>query len=240
MGLDSGGLDELRSNRNDPGAPSQSSRAEGRTAPSRGRVARATDNGSRSRLLLRGYGVAAPVLFSRHRVSRSHPVARATGCALVLSHSRRPAIVWSRSQDQVSWIACHNRAFERLGGIPAVNRIDNPKTAIATGAGAWGTIHPTYAAYARTVGFHVDACAPREPQQKGKTEAKVRLFRGLFASLGRRFDGLEHLQHESDERVERWSERPICPATGKSVRESWEAERAYLRPPWRAGTAGRT
>lgn len=153
-----------------------------------------------------------------------------SGFVMVLSHSRRPAIVWSRSQDQVSWIACHNRAFERLGGIPAVNRIDNPKTAIATGAGAWGTIHPTYAAYARAVGFHVDACAPREPQQKGKTEAKVRLCRGLFASLGRRFDGFEHLQHESDERVERWSERTICPATGKSVRESWEAERALLRP----------
>jgi len=153
-----------------------------------------------------------------------------SGFVMVLSHSRRPALVWSRSQDQVSWIACHNRAFERLGGIPAVNRIDNPKTAIATGAGAWGTIHPTYASYARSVGFHVDACAPREPQQKGKTEAKVRLCRGLFASLGRRFDGLEHLQHESDERVERWSERAICPATGKSVRESWEAERAHLRP----------
>lgn len=155
---------------------------------------------------------------------------RLSAFVMVLSHSRRPAIVWSEREDQVSWIACHNRAFERLGGIPAVNRIDNPKTAIATGAGAWGTVHPTYAAYARTVGFHVDACTPREPQQKGKTEAKVRLCRGLFASLGTRFDGLQHLQHESDERVERWSERAICPATGKSVRESWEIERGHLRP----------
>ena len=155
---------------------------------------------------------------------------RLSAFVMVLSHSRRPAVVWSEREDQVSWIACHNGAFQRLGGIPAVNRIDNPKTAIATGAGAWGTIHPTYAAYARTVGFHVDACAPREPQQKGKTEAKVRLCRGIFASLGTRFDGLEHLQQESDQRIERWSERAICPATGKSVRESWEAEQAHLRP----------
>jgi transposase len=43
-----------------------------------------------------------------------------------LSFCRKPAVVWSLREDQVSWLACHNRAFERLGGIPAVNRIDNP------------------------------------------------------------------------------------------------------------------
>jgi len=155
---------------------------------------------------------------------------RLSAFVMVLSFSRRPAVVWSPREDQVSWLACHNRAFERLGGIPAVNRIDNPKTAMLEGAGAWGTIHPTYAAYARTVGFHIDACAPYEPQQKGKTEAKVRLCRGLFASLPRRFDGIEHLQEETDERIERWSERAICPATGKTVTASWEEERSHLRP----------
>lgn len=154
---------------------------------------------------------------------------RVSAFVMVLSFSRKPAIVWSAREDQVSWLACHNRAFERLGGIPAVNRIDNPKTAMAEGAGAWGRIHPTYAAYARTVGFHIDACAPREPQQKGKTEAKVRLCRGLVDPKRDRFESLEHLQAESDERVARWSERTLCPATGKSVRESWEEECRHLR-----------
>jgi transposase len=147
-----------------------------------------------------------------------------------LSWSRKPAIVWSQREDQTSWLACHNRAFERLGGIPAVNRIDNPKTAIVEGAGAWGTVHPVYAAYARCVGFHVDACAPRQPQQKGKTEAKVRLCRGLIDPKRDRFDGLQDLQAHTDERIERWSQRTICPATGKTVAESWEEERALLRP----------
>lgn len=58
----------------------------------------------------------------------------------------------------------------------------------------------------------------------------MRLCRGLFASLGTRFDGIEHLQQESERRVEHWSERTICPATGKTVRASWEAEQRYLRP----------
>ena len=145
---------------------------------------------------------------------------RLSAFVMVLSFSRRSAVVWSRREDQVSWLACHNRAFERLGGIPAVNRIDNPKTAMLEGAGAWGTIHPTYAAYARTVGFHIDACAPYEPQQKGKTEAKVRLCRGLFASLPRRFDGIEHLQHETDERIERWSGLPERNSTSQGLAAS--------------------
>lgn len=147
-----------------------------------------------------------------------------------LSFSRRPAVVWSLREDQVSWLACHNRAFERLCGIAAVNRIDNVKTAIAHGAGAWGTIHPTYRAYARSVGFHIDACTPREPEHKGKVEAKVRLVRRLIEPLGTRFDGLADLQAQTDERIERWSERAICPATGDSVRASWEHERELLRP----------
>ncbi len=39
---------------------------------------------------------------------------------MVLSHSRMSAVVWATDQRQLSWLACHNRAFERLGGIPAV------------------------------------------------------------------------------------------------------------------------
>jgi transposase len=149
---------------------------------------------------------------------------------MVLSFSRMPAVAWSLAEDQTSWIASHNRCFTRLGGIPAVNRIDNTKAAIASGAGAWGTIHPVYASYARVVGFHVDACAPYEPQQKGKTEAKVRLCRSIFATLGQDFDGFDELQERTDQRIEHWSERAICPATGKSVRASWEAERDHLAP----------
>lgn len=150
---------------------------------------------------------------------------------MVLSHSRKTAVIWSRHQDQVSWLACHNAAFQRLGGIAATNRIDNVKTAIAIGAGAWGTIHPVYRSYARSVGFHVDACAPRDPQAKGKTEAKVHLSRLLLDPARRRWDGgLAELQADTDARLARWAARTLCPATGLTVAASWEAERPRLRP----------
>jgi len=148
---------------------------------------------------------------------------------MVLSHSRKPAVVWSRDETLLSWLHCHNEAYRRFEGVAAVNRIDNVKTAIVQGAGAWGTIHPTYRAYARAVGFHVDACPPRSPEAKGKGEAKVKLSRQLVDAR-RRYDGLEELQAETDTRIERWARRAICPATGESVQVSYERERERLGP----------
>ncbi|MHC4067492.1 MAG: IS21 family transposase [Planctomycetota bacterium] len=146
---------------------------------------------------------------------------------MALSHSRYPAMVWSRWKNLVSWLNCHNEGFRRLGGVPAVNRIDNVRTAIVSGAGPWGVIHPAYRAYARSVGFHIDACQPRQPQEKGKSEAKVKLGR-RFGPGRRRYDGLEDLQSETDARVRRWAQRAICPATGQTVWDSWQREQAHL------------
>jgi transposase len=147
---------------------------------------------------------------------------------MVLSHSRKPALVWSRSEDELHWLSCHNGAYRRLYGVAAVNRIDNVKTAISSGAGAWGVINETYRAYARTVGFHIDACGPGAANAKGKVEAKVRLSRLLGNVERRYFDSLEHLQEVTDKKLEAWSKRAVCPATGKTVYESWEQEIEHL------------
>jgi transposase len=148
---------------------------------------------------------------------------------MTLSHSRKEAVVWSRSMDQLAWHRCHNEAFRRLGGVAAINRIDNLKTGIATGAGAWGEINGQYRTYARTLGFHVDACEPNAPQQKGKVERRVGVFQSLHVT-DRPFEGLEDLQAKTDAPLEARSHQRICPATGKSVHESWEAEKPLLRP----------
>jgi transposase len=148
---------------------------------------------------------------------------------MVLSHSRKEAVVWSRSMDQLAWHHVHNEAYLRLGGVAAVNRIDNLKTGIAHGCGAWGVINEQYRVYARTMGFHIDACEVRAPQQKGKTERRVGDCKGLDVQ-GRRFDGLAGLQSWTDaDRTARAIKR-ICPATGLSVAASWEAEKPLLRP----------
>jgi hypothetical protein len=148
---------------------------------------------------------------------------------MVLSHSRKEAVVWSRSMDQLAWHHVHNEAYRRLGGVAAVNRIDNLKTGIVRGCGAWGQINEQYRVYARTMGFHIDACEARAPEQKGKTERRVGDCKGLDIQ-GRHFDGLADLQAWTDaDRAARTLKR-ICPVTGLSVAATWEAEKPFLRP----------
>jgi transposase len=148
---------------------------------------------------------------------------------MVLSHSRKEAVVWSRSMDQLAWHHVHNEAYRRLGGVAAVNRIDNLKTGIVQGCGAWGQINEQYRVYARAMGFHIDACEVRAPEQKGKTERRVGVCKRLDIQ-GRGFDGLGGLQCWTDAALAAAAARRICPATGLPVAASWEAEKPFLRP----------
>jgi transposase len=154
---------------------------------------------------------------------------RLYGFVMVLSHSRKEAVVWSREMKQLDWHRCHNEAYKRLGGVAAVNRIDNLKTGVACGAGPWGQINESYRSYARGLGFHVDAHEAGRPEQKGKVERRVGVVERLRVS-GRRFAGLAGLQAWTDRKLGAQAAQRICPATGLSVAESWEAEKRFLRP----------
>lgn len=149
---------------------------------------------------------------------------------MVLSHSRKEAIVWARSKDMLSWIWCHLGCFQRLGGVAATARIDNEKTAISKGAGAWGVINPTYRTFANTLKFHVDACPPRQPQAKGKVERRVRDQRHGIDPYARSFATIGELQAWTDEEVVARGRRRRCPATGTTVSEAWAAEKRLLTP----------
>jgi hypothetical protein len=149
---------------------------------------------------------------------------------LLLSHSRGEAIVWERREDQLSRLSAHNGALSRLGGIPAVVRVDNTKTAVAQGAGVWGRLNESYRRYAMTVRFHVDVCAPYSPEHKGKVERSVRTQRWRFDPGARPWEDLAELQTESDTQVECAARRRRCPATGTSVWEAWQEKRRVLAP----------
>jgi transposase len=149
---------------------------------------------------------------------------------MALSHSRKDAIVWALGKDMLSWLDCHSNCFKRLGGVPATVRIDNEKTAIARGAGAWGVINPTYRRYARMLHFHIDACPPRQPQCKGKIERRVRDQRAALDPSTRAWRDLAELQEWTDKKLSERAERLICPATGQSVAETWAQERPLLTP----------
>ncbi len=148
---------------------------------------------------------------------------------LLLSHSRKSAEVWSERKNLLCWLWVHNQAFIRLGGVAASLRIDNPKTAIVSGAGPWGTVHPVYGVYARTMRFHVDAVRPRTPTDKGKVERDVGIGRGRIDPYARDWSSVLELQAESDRALEQEARQRICAATGETIEASHEAERRWLR-----------
>ena len=94
--------------------------------------------------------------------------------ALVLCHSRQLYVEFTLGQSQEQWLACHEHAFEYLGGVPAEIMVDNCKTAVlARPPGAAPVFNPTYVDFARHYGFTIKACTPRRPQQKGRIENGV-------------------------------------------------------------------
>jgi hypothetical protein len=112
--------------------------------------------------------------------------------------------------------------------VPATVRIDNEKTAMARGAGAWGTVNPTYRRYATVLHFHVDACPPRQPRAKGKVERRVRDQRFALDPSRQAWTDLAELQQWTDARLDALAHERICPATGTSVAEAWANEQRCL------------
>ena len=136
---------------------------------------------------------------------------------MVLAYSRHDAIVWMPAEDQLCWLAGHNGAFTRLGGIPAVVRVDNTKAAVSRGAGPWGELKATYRRYALAARFHIDPCQPYSPEHKGKVERAVRTQRWTHGPDRRSWDSVEQLQAFTDAATERSSRARRCPANGGSV-----------------------
>jgi len=147
---------------------------------------------------------------------------------MTLSHSRHSAVIWAEREDQLNWLWCHNRAFERLGGVPAVVRVDNTKTAVVHGAGPWGQLNTSYHRYATLLRFHIDPCLPRQPEHKGKVERHVRTQRGQIDPRGQYWSNLAELQARSDQVLAASAQRRRCPATGTPVIDAWAAERPHL------------
>lgn len=148
---------------------------------------------------------------------------------VALSHSRMFAVIWALSRDLLWWLSGHNQAFTRLGGIPWTVRIDNLKTGVAWGAGPWARLQEGYASYARQLGFVVNPCRPRTGSDKGKVERRGRDVRGFLDGLKDVcFLRLEDLQAATDDRITTRAKRLICPVTGRSVLESWQAELEHL------------
>jgi transposase len=108
---------------------------------------------------------------------------------MTLCFSRHQYAELVRDQTVATWLACHRRAFEWFGGVPARIIIDNAKCAIVRACWHEPVVQRAYAACAEGYGFRIAACPPRDPQKKGIVEAGVKYVKKGFVPL-RTFRGL--------------------------------------------------
>lgn len=118
---------------------------------------------------------------------------------MTLCHSRHQyaELIWH--QDVETWLACHRRAFEWFGGVPARVIIDNAKCAITRACYRDPEVQRAYAECAEGYGFKIDPCPPHDPQKKGRVEAGVKYVKRAFFPL-REFRNLA----DANAQLRRW------------------------------------
>jgi len=148
---------------------------------------------------------------------------------MTLSHSRMNPVRFYLDETQLSWLDGHNQALSFLGGVPLTVRIDNLKTGVKKGAGAWAELNDTYHAYSVEMGFLIDPTRPRSGRDKGKVERRVRDVVGTLVRAGERFISIEDLNAAVQERTIRRAKHLTNPVTGDSVYDTWLVEREVLQ-----------
>ena len=88
-------------------------------------------------------------------------------------------------QKVATWLACHRRAFEFFGGVPAKMIIDNAKCAIVRACFHDPDVQRSYSQLAEGYGFLISPCPPRDPKKKGRVEAGVKYIKKTFLPLRR-------------------------------------------------------
>jgi hypothetical protein len=136
----------------------------------------------------------------------------------------------SLAMHQLAWQSGHVALFARYGGVPLWVRLDNLRTAVASGAGPTAVLTPAFATFATTCGFGVDPCRAATGSDTGKTERSVRTARTDFADLFvYDWPDLAQLQAALDERSAECHATRRCPITGTRIADAHATERPLLQ-----------
>ena len=93
---------------------------------------------------------------------------------MVLCYSRMLYVEFTLQERQEQFLACHQNAFVRWGGVPQRVMLDNLKSAVLSHPyGQPAVYHPRYLDFAAHYGFEARACQPRRANEKGRVENAV-------------------------------------------------------------------
>jgi transposase len=149
----------------------------------------------------------------------------------VLAYSRRLYLEFTLAQSMEHFLACQQRAFAYLGGVPAEMMVDNAKTAVLHHPhGQPATFHPRYLDFAQHYGFQIKACTPRQPQQKGRVESAVAYVRKNFLAGLALPPGLDALNHAARTWLDQVANLRVHAQTRQTPMALFAEEAPKLRP----------
>jgi transposase len=102
---------------------------------------------------------------------------------MTLAYSRHQYAEIVTDQKIGTWLGCHRRALEFLGGVPRRIIIDNAKCAIVKACFHDPAVQRSYAEYAEGYGFLISPCPVRGPKKKGRVESGVKYLKRSFLPL---------------------------------------------------------
>lgn len=108
----------------------------------------------------------------RMRDPRTNLLRRVWAFCMVLAFSRHMFVEFVWDQTLLTWLLCHQHAFEFFGGVPQRVVLDNLKAAVlrAYTRDQDVEVQRAYAECAEHYDFLIDPCLPAKPQHKGKVE----------------------------------------------------------------------
>lgn len=136
------------------------------------------------------------------------------------------------SQELPHWIAAHVRAFEFLGGVPAILVPDNLRSGVTRAHRYEPELNATYAELAAHYGCAIIPARPYKPRDKAKVESGVLLAeRWIAAGLrNRTFFSLAEANRAIGERLAWLNNRPFKKLDGSRASLFAELDRPALRP----------
>lgn len=100
---------------------------------------------------------------------------------MVLCYSRLMYLEFTLSQTMEHFLACHQHAFDALGGVPAKIMIDNLKSAVLQRlAGCAPVFNARYLDFSQHFGFAIAPCNPGKGNEKGRVENGVGYVKKSF------------------------------------------------------------
>ena len=171
-------------------------------------------------------------------------------CA-TLGYSRASHVEFVTDMKVGTLIACHERAFAALGGVPRRLLYDNMKTVVLerdAGEAGEHRYHAAFLDFAKHCGFVIQLCRPYRARTKGKVERfNGYLRRSFYVPLVARLKqcGLKLDVVTANAEVRRWlrevANERIHGTTQVKPADRLQEERSHLQAiptPWRGDIAG--